>query len=141
MKVTSYYPVLAVRDVAKTTDFYKQLFGFEAAFDSDWYVHLTLPGNEGVNLAILQAGHETIPNQDATTAQGMLINIEVDDVDALWERFTAMDLDILLPIRDEAFGQRHFIVKDPNGVMIDLIKPIPPSAAFAEQYSEASLPH
>jgi hypothetical protein len=37
-------------------------------------------------------------------------------------------------LRDEAFGQRHFITRDPAGVMIDVIKVIPPSEEFAAQY-------
>ena len=45
-------------------------------------------------------------------------------------------LPILLSLRDEAFGQRHFITKDPNGVLIDIIKPIPPTGEFAAQYVE-----
>jgi hypothetical protein len=44
------------------------------------------------------------------------------------------------PLRDEDFGQRHFITADPNGVLIDVIKPIPPSAEFAELYAKDSLP-
>ncbi|TJV16034.1 MAG: glyoxalase, partial [Mesorhizobium sp.] len=45
---------------------------------------------------------------------------------------------ILRTLRDEAFGQRHFITKDPNGVLIDVIKPIPPSAEFLEQFVEGA---
>ncbi|WP_425465240.1 hypothetical protein [Nonomuraea diastatica] len=39
-----------------------------------------------------------------------------------------------LELRSEDFGQRHFIVADPNGVLIDVITPIAPSAAYAGQY-------
>jgi len=42
--------------------------------------------------------------------------------------------------RDEDFGQRHFITADPNGVLIDIIKPIPPSAEFLKQYSAEAVP-
>lgn len=34
-------------------------------------------------------------------------------------------------LRDEAFGKRHFITTDPNGVPVDVITPIPPSADYA----------
>ena len=47
---------------------------------------------------------------------------------------------ILLSLRDEDFGQRHFITSDPNGVLIDIIKPIPPSEAYAAQYAQSALP-
>jgi hypothetical protein len=39
-----------------------------------------------------------------------------------------------LSLRTEDFGQRHFIVAAPGGVLIDVITPTPPTAAYAEQY-------
>ena len=64
----------------------------------------------------------------------------MEDVDAVYERTREAGLPILLAIRDEAFGQRHFITADPNGVLIDIIKPIPPSAEFAALYADDALP-
>ncbi len=52
----------------------------------------------------------------------------------------AAGLPILLDIRDEDFGQRHFITADPNGVMIDFNKPTPPSADYATLYDASVLP-
>ena len=115
MKVSSYYPVIAVSDVSKTADFYETHFGFERAYDSDWYVHLRMPDDEKVNLAVLESTHETIPEGYRKNAQGMLLNFETDDVDAIYARMTASDVEILQPLRDEAFGQRHFIMRDPAG--------------------------
>jgi hypothetical protein len=40
-----------------------------------------------------------------------------------------------LGLRSEEFCQRHFIVADPDGVLIDVITPIAPSQAFADQYA------
>jgi len=42
-------------------------------------------------------------------------------------------------LRDEPFGQRHLITSDPGGVLIDTIKPIPPSTEFAAQYADGDL--
>ena len=70
----------------------------------------------------------------------MLLNFEVEDVDRLYEELRGAGLPILRDICDEEFGQRHFITADPNGVLIDIIKPIPPSAAFAAQYDASALP-
>ena len=55
-------------------------------------------------------------------------------MDGEYERAREAGLTILQELRDEAFGQRHFITVDPNGVLIDVITPIPPSAEFAAQY-------
>jgi hypothetical protein len=55
-------------------------------------------------------------------------------VDAEYARLKSAGLPILLPLRWEDFGQCHFVTCDPAGVMIDVIKVIPPSAEFAAQY-------
>jgi catechol 2,3-dioxygenase-like lactoylglutathione lyase family enzyme len=135
MKTTSYYPVLMVDEVAPTAAFYVQHFGFRPLFESDWYVHLQSAEDESVNLAILQGDHETIPAEGRGRTSGMLINFEVEDPDAIHDRLAAAGLPILRSLRDEAFGQRHFITRDPNGVLIDVIKPIPPSGEFASGYA------
>ena len=138
MKVTSYYPVIVTRDVAGTVSFYRRHFGFRPLFEADWYVHMQAESDEAVNLAVLQVGHATLPPAARTaTAAGLLLNFEVDDVDAQYRRLKQAGLEMLIDLRDEAFGQRHFIVSDPNGVLIDVIQPIPPSADYADQYLSA----
>lgn len=139
MKPTSYYPVICTAKVAETAAFYRAHFGFAPAFESDWYVHLTSQADPRVNLAILDHAHGTIPAGFRKPVQGLLINFEVDDVDSEYEKAKAAGLDIRLELRDEDFGQRHFILADPNGVLIDVIKPIPPSAEYAAQYEAAAL--
>ena len=138
MKTTSYYPVLMTGDVAGTKAFYVTHFGFKPLFESDWYVHLQSTEDRRVNLGIVQGDHETIPEEGRGRASGLLINFEVKNPDAIYERVVAAGLPILRTLRDEAFGQRHFITKDPNGVLIDVIKPIPPSAEFLEQFVEGA---
>lgn len=139
MKLTSYYPVLCTARVAETAAFYTRHFGFTPAFEAEWYVHLAGPAGSGANLGIVDHAHPTIPDGYRRPVQGLLINFEVADVDAEYERARTAGLDIRLALRDEAFGQRHFIVADPNGVLIDVIKPIKPSAEFAAQYKPETL--
>ena len=138
MKTTSYYPVLMTGDVAGTTAFYVEHFRFAPLFESDWYVHLQSAEDKRVNLGIVQGDHETIPEAGRGRAAGLLINFEVRDPDAVYERVVAAGLPILRTLRDEPFGQRHFITRDPNGVLIDIIKPIPPSEEFLAQYAQGA---
>lgn len=139
MKTTSYYPVIMSRDVAGTASFYKSHLRFKPLFESEWYVHLQSVEDETVNLGIVDANHETVPQAARGKAtQGLLINFEVEDPDAVHERIVAAGVPILRSLRDEAFGQRHFIFADPNGVLIDIIKPIPPSEEFLAQYAEGA---
>ena len=120
--------------LAETRAFYEANFDFAAAFESDWYVHLTSRSDSRVHLAILDHSHPTIPEGYRKPAQGMLLNFEVEDVDAAYEKARKSGLDIRLTLRDEVFGQRHFILADPSGVLVDVIKPIAPSEEFAAQY-------
>ncbi|PBB99472.1 MULTISPECIES: VOC family protein [unclassified Mesorhizobium] len=138
MKTTSYYPVLMTGDVAATAAFYVEHFRFKALFDSDWYVHLQSAEDRRVNLGIVDGDHETIPEEGRGRTSGLLINFEVRDPDAVYERIVAAGLPILRTLRDEPFGQRHFITKDPNGVLIDVIKPIAPSEEFLAQYANGA---
>ncbi len=140
MKLASFYPVMMVDDPKATAAFYIRHFGFGAAFCSDWYVHLTHPENPGVNLAILHGDHPTIPAIGQGRAAGVLLNFEVGDVDTFHAQALRDGLLILQPLRDEPFGQRHFITQDPGGVLIDVITPIPPSAQYAAHYREDALP-
>jgi len=139
MKTTSYYPVLMVEDVAATAAFYKEHFRFEALFENDWYAHLQSKEDKRVNLGLVRFDHETVPEAGRAPTRGLLINFEVRDPDAIYERVTGAGLPILRSLRDEEFGQRHFITADPNGVLIDVIKPIQPSEAFLKQYAEGAV--
>ena len=140
MRNTSYYPVILTDDVAGTAAFYRRHFRFEAPYRSDWYVHLRSKEDAHTNLAILDHSHDTIPAEGRKPAAGVILNFEVEDVDAEYERLRGEGLPILLTLRDEVFGQRHFITCDPNGVLIDVIKPIPPNAEFAALYAEGEAP-
>lgn len=140
MKISSYYPVIMTGDVNATAAFYVEHFGFRPLFESDWYVHLQSAEDAAVNLAILDGDHETIPAEGRGRVSGMLLNFEVEDVDTVHERMVAAGLPVLRSLRDEDFGQRHFITADPNGVLLDIIKPIPPVGEFVEQYVDEARP-
>jgi catechol 2,3-dioxygenase-like lactoylglutathione lyase family enzyme len=140
MRADQYYPVILTGDVAGTAAFYREHFSFRPLFDSGWYVHLQSVEDERVNLGLVQGDHETIPAAGRGRVAGLIINFEVKDPDAVYERVKAAGLPILLTLRDEDFGQRHFITADPNGVMIDVIKLVPPSAEFAQHYRSEGLP-
>ena len=136
MKSTQYYPVLMTDRVADTARYYEQHFRFTRLFDSNWYVHLQSLEDASVNLAILDGDHATIPEAArGGRAAGVLLNFEVEDASAEYQRVLDQGLDVQLALRDEAFGQRHFIVRDPNGVLIDVIQPIAPDEAFLAQYA------
>ncbi|GGO04579.1 VOC family protein [Saccharibacillus kuerlensis] len=136
MQTSSFYPVILTDQVEVTAAFYMENFGFHKAFQADWYVSLKMSGSAvPFELAVLDAAHPTIPEAYRTKTTGLILNFEVHDVDAEYERLIrGAGLPLELEIRSEDFGQRHFMTSDPNGILIDVITVIPPSEAFNDQY-------
>ncbi|WFF08726.1 VOC family protein [Micromonospora sp. WMMD1076] len=130
MALASSYPVLMTTDVTSTAAFYREHFGFQPTFETEWYVSLR---RDNWELAVLDSSHETVPAAyRGPVAGGMLLNLEVDDVDAEWERLR--HLEVVLPVRTEEFGQRHFILAGPDGVLIDVITNVEPAEAYADRF-------
>jgi catechol 2,3-dioxygenase-like lactoylglutathione lyase family enzyme len=137
MRLTSFYPVICTTRVKESHEFYAGWFGFETTFEADWYVSLRRPGPVPYELALLDHTHPTIPDGYRKPAGGLLLNFEVSDVDAEWRRLVVEGgLRAELDLRDEDFGQRHFIVSDPNRVLIDIITPMKPTGEYAERYTD-----
>lgn len=136
MQVNSFYPVLMSKAIAASRDFYVQNFGFEITFEADWYVSLKSADGR-FEMAFVAYDHETVVADYQKPVQGLLLNFEVDDVDAEYARLIE---EAGLPLRrellTEAFGQRHFATADPNGVLIDVIQVIPPEGEYVAQYKE-----
>ncbi|MEW1548860.1 VOC family protein [Streptomyces tsukubensis] len=141
-KLNGFYPVIGTRDIAAARDFYTARLGFEITFEADWYVSLRRPDAPHYELALLDPAHPTVPEGHRTPLTGgLLLNFEVEDVDAEHRRLVDdAGLTELLTLRTEEFGQRHFIVEGPDGVLIDIITVVPPTGAYAEQYAEGHVP-
>ncbi|WP_436758352.1 VOC family protein [Streptosporangium sp. V21-05] len=136
MTLTSFYPVVCTDRIAESHDFYRRFLGFETTFETDWYVSLRRPEPPHYELALVDSGHPTVPEKYRSAVRGLILNFEVADVDAEHDRLVReARLPVELTLRTEEFGQRHFIVAAPDGVLIDVITPTEPSAAYAEQYA------
>ncbi len=139
MNLSSFYPVIGTDKLQESRDFYLTHFPFTLTFEADWYVSLISTQNPSFQLALLDYRHESVPAGFRQAAQGILLNFEVEDVDVVYERLKAAGLPMHLALKSEAWGQRHFITSDPNGLLLDVIQLIPPTAEYAESYSEETL--
>lgn len=140
MKINSLYPVIMTDDVAGSKTFWTTHFPFTVAFDADWYVSLKTDQQPAFELALLAPTHPSVPQAFRRKLEGgLIVNFEVDDVDAEYARLRQAGLPMHLQLRSEDFGQRHFITADPNGVLIDVIQVIAPSADYASQYDADTL--
>jgi catechol 2,3-dioxygenase-like lactoylglutathione lyase family enzyme len=134
MQVSSFYPVLMSAQIAATRDFYVQHFGFQITFEADWYISLKSADGR-YELAFVAYDHDTVVTAYQKPVQGLLLNFEVDNADAEYERLVKVaGLPLRRELLTEDFGQRHFAISDPNGVLIDVIQVVPPSGEYAAQY-------
>ena len=135
MKPESIYPVIGTDKIMESRDFYTNHFDFDVVFEADWYVSLKSRHNPAYELALLDYHHASLPEAYRHPARGVLINFEVANVDEVYAKLKKAGLPMLLDLKSEEWGQRHFITHDPNGILIDVIQNIEPSKEFAEQYS------
>lgn len=136
---TSFYPVLMSATIEKTTNFFIELFHFEVTYTSDWYI--SLKNQQGFELAVIDSTHETIPEKYQANCRGIILNFEVEDVDSVYAEIENTDATILMPIKDEAFGQRHFMIESPDELIIDVIQNIPPSEEYEDSYTTTENEH
>ena len=133
----SLFPDIVSESPARSRDFYVALFGFEVAFEIDWYVQLQSPADPNLQLAFVKVGHASVPAGYGGPARGVLVTIETQDVDALHARAQELGCEIVYALRDEVWGQRHFMTKDPNGLLVDVVQLIPPEPEFLREHGLA----
>jgi hypothetical protein len=65
------------------------------------------------------AAQVTIVANDDPAAPG--ISVEVDDVDDVHAGTVARGLEIAYPLRDEEWGVRRFMLREPGGTMVNVL--------------------
>ena len=135
VKSTRFFPVLTTTKLTECRDFYTHYFGFSVVFEADWYIHLA--SATGIQLGFLQPHHPTQPDflQAAYGGGGLIYSFEVDNVDEEYEKLKTSDLLMLLHVKTEEWGQRHFMIKDPSGMVIDVVQHTEPTDAYKDQYA------
>jgi hypothetical protein len=104
-------PNLRSERPAEARDFFIRLLGFEPAMDLGWVVTLASPDNPSVQVQIIA--------NDDPAAPG--ISVEVDDVDSVHDRAVEQGLEIAYSLRDEDWGVRRFMLREPGGTMVNVL--------------------
>lgn len=113
---------IITKKLAETKTFYTETLGFGVTFENEFYLLLHTPDKKA-ELSFLLPDH---PSQQALfkpafDGKGVYLTIEVDKVDEWYEKLKAKKIKIEIEIRNEPWGDRHFAIKDPNGVGIDIV--------------------
>ena len=104
-------PNISSDQPAETREFFVGLLGFDVAMDLGWVVTLASPANPTAQVTII--------GNDDPSAPG--ISIGVDDVDAVHARALDLGLEIAYPLRDEEWGVRRFMLREPGGTTVNIV--------------------
>jgi len=112
---------LNIDDVAASSRFLTTHFGFREEMAADGFASLTRD-DVGMNVVFLRRGLPTLPaDQRDDHANGVILAFVVDDLEGELARLQAEGVTITMPLTVEEWGERAFQVRDPNGVIIQLV--------------------
>jgi catechol 2,3-dioxygenase-like lactoylglutathione lyase family enzyme len=100
--------------VEESRDFYVGVLGFELVMDLGFVVTLASPSNPTAQITLVRS--------DGSKAVRPQITVEVADVDHVHAEAVRRGVEIVYPLTDEPWGVRRFFVRDPNGVVVNVMK-------------------
>lgn len=124
IELSTMFPVLVTKDLAKLKAYYETNFGFEHQFfDPEFYLHL-IHHQSGVQLGFMTPDHPSQPDflHPVAGKQGMVISFEVPDAKSTYDAIKKAGLNIVFDYKVEEFGLTHFMIKDPAGFVIDVVE-------------------
>ena len=96
-----------------TRAFYETVFELEVAMDMGWIATLVSPANRAAQLSVFA--------QDGEQGRDPFVSIEVDDVDAVHARAVEAGHEVVYALRDEDWGVRRFMLRDPAGRVVNVL--------------------
>lgn len=121
MKISSSSVSLNVDDVAASSAFLVEHFGFAEQMAADGFASL-VRDDAGMNVVFLRRGLPTLPaDQRDDHARGLILAFVVDDLEGELARLEAEGVTITMPLTAEEWGERAFQVRDPNEVIVQLV--------------------
>lgn len=134
MKPNSSFPVFVVENLNLAKSFYCDYFSFSPAFENDWYLHLV--SDSGIQIGFLLPEQQTQPSilHERHSGKGVIFSLEVDDAESAYAEVVENALDVVLELRAEDWGQYHFCIRDPNGVLLDVVQSTEPTEEYQQGY-------
>ena len=109
---------LAVRDMARSVDFYRDTVGLELLYggDSESFSSFRI-GGSFLNLIL---------SPDRNWSWWGRLILHVDDVDALYQRMIESGLKPSTSPQDAPWGERYFHINDPDSHELSFARPLDP---------------
>jgi catechol 2,3-dioxygenase-like lactoylglutathione lyase family enzyme len=113
MSVRRIVPNINSADPAASKPFYQGVLGLDTAMDMGWIVTFASPSNPMAQVSVVASDTRNEPHPD--------ISVEVGDVDACHTAAQQQGYSIVYPLTDEPWGVRRFFVRDPNGIIVNVV--------------------
>jgi predicted enzyme related to lactoylglutathione lyase len=113
MSVRRIVPNINSADPSAAKPFYEGVLGLETAMDMGWIITFASPSNPTAQVSVVASDTRTEPHAD--------ISVEVADVDACHAAAQRQGYSIVYPLTDEPWGVRRFFVRDPHGVIVNVV--------------------
>lgn len=128
MKLKKLWTGFITDKVRESRDFYTSVLECAVIYEGDngWFVLLKL-GDSELGFMKPDLEFQAPVFRGGYGGRGAWITIDVDDAEAEYERIRALGVPIEVGLRDEAWGDRHFAVLDPNGIGVDIVERRGPS--------------
>ena len=126
-RLTAAYPQLFTRDMGRTAAFYREQLGFEVRFlfgDPPVYAQFS---RDAVRLNMRQVEAPVLDREAAERGELLAAYLEVDDVEGLYREYAGRDVDFYLRLQTKPWGLKGFIVRDPDGNLLNFSEPADPS--------------
>lgn len=133
----SLFPDICSENLQASKTFYTELLGFKELVDIGWYIQLCSPIDENLQIAFVEREHGSVPKAYQLSPQGVVVTVEVDNVDEIYKTAKSMDLSMSVPLKNEPWGQRHFITTDPNGLLVDVYHMMEPDSDYMKQFEHS----
>ena len=72
-------------------------------------------------IAVFDAHHDCVSRLEQSV-QGVIITMAVDDIEAAYDNLYMEGLEIYKHMGVDVHGDRHFVVYDPNGILVNVIE-------------------
>ncbi|MEL6354184.1 MAG: VOC family protein [Cyanobacteria bacterium J06627_28] len=124
IELKAMYPLYVCEDLEAQQVFYSENFGFQAVFfEPGFYLHL-INRNNGTQVGFMLPNLATQPPflHAKATADGMVLSFEVADAKEAYAKAQQQNLNIHVELKEEPWQQTHFMVKDPAGLILDIVE-------------------
>ena len=114
MRATRITANIRVDDLESAQAFYRDYLGLsDEEFSLGWVARYTSP-DTGASLQLV--------TDDATAPEAPVISVHATDVDAAYREAVGLGLEIVHPLTDETWGVRRFLVRAPDGNVVNIVQ-------------------